>query len=163
MTSKRSRVLVSPWLFPLSAISLAFAATGVGIVLQPNMDIASILIGWLLIVGGTVMTVFIVLSRIAVFSADGFRTLNRRTLTPWTEILWADVERETYGILPNWVVVMTCDKRGSDGRHLQIALDGLASFSRHGRLARLKEEIDSWIEEANPGRQINPWLRRPRS
>lgn len=139
-----------------------FAGIGLSITLQPDMDLASLIIGYGMFVGSTVLTVVVVLGRIAVFSADGFRTLNRRNLTPWTEILWADVERDTYGILPNWVVVMTCDRRGSDGRHLQIELSGFAGFTRHGRLARLHEEIEDWIEVANPGREINPWLRRPR-
>lgn len=163
MGRERNRiVLVSPWVGLLTCISLLFVAIGISIILQPNMDVGSLVIGWALTVGFSIVTVQIILSRIAVFSEAGFRTLARRKVTPWTEVLWVDIERETYSILPNWVVVVTCDKKDSEGRQLQVALDGFAGFSRNRRLMDLEELIDSWIEEANPGRVINPWIRTPR-
>jgi hypothetical protein len=156
-------VIVSPWLGLLIPICLLFLGIGVGIILDPfsDTDRASRIIGWGLILGSSLLTVGVALSRIAVFNEVGFKTLNRRKLTNWTEVLWVDVERDTYNILPNRVVVITCERKDPDGQHLQIVLDGFAGFSRR-RVENLERLIDSWIEAANPGREINPWLRRPR-
>lgn len=150
--TKPRTVLFSPWALLVEVILLGFCLTGVGIVVQ-GYDAASIVVGWALALGFGFLAIWVLLGRIVILDEQGYRALNRRKKS-WAGAQWAEVV-DVGTILPNYSVAIVRDFMGGKAD----VFDGLASFRRRPAI-ELADRLNDWIAAANPGKVIDPWIRR---